>query len=152
MSRGTSPTKAKGSMLQGGQERSSINSAIGGSKSSLLRLVRLTRSSSIVDLSRPRVLESGFVAGGWKFVMRRCPSYELAFWVLLLCSLACNSRQVPNGSQSLPPSAQQDKSSSSSAQPVNQTSKDEISYAKNPARFVQMPVTQAPFNLKNPKT
>jgi len=84
--------------------------------------------------------------------MRRCPSYDLAFWVLLLSSLACNSRQAPNGSQSLPPSAQQDKSATASGQPVNQTGKDAISYARNPARFVQMPVTQAPFNLKNPKT
>lgn len=84
--------------------------------------------------------------------MRRCPSYELALWVLLLSSLACNSRQAPNGSQSLPPSAQQDKIATASAQRVEKTDKEAISYAKNPERFVQMQVIPAPFNLKNPKT
>jgi tetratricopeptide (TPR) repeat protein len=82
--------------------------------------------------------------------MRRVKWYKSVFGVLLLSSVACNSKHGAS-KQSLRPSAQQDKATAAS-QPTQPADKGGISYAKNPDRFVQMPVVKPPFNLKDPET
>lgn len=74
--------------------------------------------------------------------------------LLVMFSTACSSsKQHSQGNQpgpSSPPSAKQN-TSSSAGQPANAGVGD-ISYEKNPERFVQAPTVVPPFNLPNPKT
>jgi tetratricopeptide (TPR) repeat protein len=78
--------------------------------------------------------------------------------ILLLFTIACNSKPANDEAKSVSSSAEQNKpTAAGSAQPAEQPSgapedPNAISYAKNPDRFVQQKTVAPAFNLTNPKT
>ena len=81
-------------------------------------------------------------------------------FVLLLCCLACDSRKTADKSQQKTSSATKattaqlefPQPAQPSANPQATKQEDSITYAKDPGRFVKMPTTPPPFNIKSPKT
>ncbi len=85
------------------------------------------------------------------FILQRCAQCILAGFVLVC--LACNSHQVsaPRPDPSLK-SAEHGQSQSPSSQPITTQPSEDITYAKNPDKFVQEPVYERPFSISNPTT
>jgi tetratricopeptide (TPR) repeat protein len=83
--------------------------------------------------------------------------------VLLLCCTACNSTRPANKAASEPSSAEQNHAAKAdpakpqgiqpaAAQPTQKQEQENISYAKNPGRFVKQQPSEVPFNITDPKT
>jgi tetratricopeptide (TPR) repeat protein len=84
--------------------------------------------------------------------------------VLLLCCLACNSTKPANKAASEPSSAEQNHAAKvdpskpqetqtgATQQPTEKQEQDNITYAKNPGRFVKQQPSEVPFNITDPKT
>ena len=84
--------------------------------------------------------------------------------VLLLCCLACDSTKPGNKGPSEPSSAEQNHAAkadpskpqeaqpAAAQQPTEKQEQENITYAKNPGRFVKQQPSEVPFNITDPKT
>src|SRR5258708_17472205 len=127
-----------------------------GRKSFLLQEFLFDGKPSRVDPASGTLVESGF-AGKERLTMRLGRSIpECVLSVLLLFTVACNSKPGKNEGKSVSSSAEQNKPTGT-APPSGQPSgppddANAISYAKNPDRFVQQKTTAPPFTITNPQT
>jgi len=84
--------------------------------------------------------------------------------IMLSFCLACNSNKPANKAASVPSSAEQSKAAQSAPsqpaasqpaaeqQPIEKQEEQNITYAKNPERFVKQQPSEVPFNITDPKT